>query len=97
MTRSQSGAVETHPPKSRPKRALYRWGGNEGGAATRRPRGGRLGDQLRDCPEKRPLPKQEVTWTDLARARCFCPTTWNDRSTENPAPMKEDMPWNRCC
>jgi hypothetical protein len=33
-----------------------------------------------------PIPKQEV---DMDRS--------NDRSTENLAPMKEDMPWNRCC
>src|SRR2546425_2752679 len=54
MTRNRSGAVETHPPKSPPQAALYRWGGNEGGAATRRPRGGRLGDHSGDRPEKRP-------------------------------------------
>jgi len=39
-----------------------------------------------------PLPKQ-----DRATARRFCPTTSNDRSMENPAPMKEDLLWNRYC
>src|SRR5438270_447973 len=60
MTRSRSGAVETHPPKSPPNRALYRWGGNEGGAATRRPRVGRLGITRVIVLRSDPPPKQEV-------------------------------------
>src|SRR5712692_6801889 len=46
MTRSRSGAVETHPPKSPPKRALYRWGAYDGGAATWRLRRGSSGRSL---------------------------------------------------
>src|SRR2546428_12133763 len=59
MTRNRSGAVETHPPKSPPQAALYRWGGNEGDAATRRAHGGRGRDHLVDRPEKRSLYKAD--------------------------------------
>ena len=40
-----------------------------------------------------PLLKEEVK-VDRSRE---CAVFWNDRSTENPAPMKEHLPWNRCC
>jgi hypothetical protein len=34
-------------------------------------------------------------WTGLAIAPLLCAATWNQRSSENLAPMKEDLPWNR--
>src|SRR5438309_1644872 len=57
LTKSGSGTVERHPPKSPPKRALYRWGAYEGGAATRRLRRGSYGRSLGDRPEKQPHPQ----------------------------------------
>jgi hypothetical protein len=38
----------------------------------------------------------ERTWTGLTIDRLLFAATWNDIET-NIAPMKEDLPWNRCC
>jgi hypothetical protein len=81
MTRSRLGAVETHPPKSPPKRALYTWGAYEGGAATRRARGGLQGNDVGDRPEKRPASEAgSERGTGPAIAPLLFAATWNDRS-----------------
>ena len=41
-------------------------------------------------------PDEGAGWTGLATAPLLFRATWND-STEHPTPMKEDLPWNRCC
>src|SRR5712691_5183524 len=55
--------------------------------------GGRLDDHLGDRPEKRPPSEAGGERGPISQeAPRFCPTTWNDRSTEHPAPMKDDLP-----
>jgi hypothetical protein len=68
-----------------------------GGAATRQPRGGVVWAITWVIVLRSDTPKQEVKVDRSRKCSVFCPTTWNDRSTEHLAPMKEDLPWNRCC
>ncbi len=74
MTGSRSGAVETRPPKSPPKRALYGWGGNEGCAAPRLLRGVVCAITWVIVLRSDPLPKQEVNGGPISQVLCvFAP------------------------
>jgi hypothetical protein len=73
MTRNRSLAVETHPPKSPPQAALYRWEGHEGGAATRRARGVFGAMTWVIVLRSDPSPKQEVNLDRSRKCSVFLP------------------------